>query len=119
MGLAGLCRRDVMSMDIREYLKKNDRLLFPGMECVVEAPVGRGANVLAYVGHYKDHLNPELYHRVLIRELFPYDPYGKIFRGKDGSLVIEGSARSLYEYHRLSFFAREQCPYPHVGGSSR
>ena len=60
-------------MDTRIELQKNDRLLFPGMECTIDHSIGRGSNVIAYVGHYRDHQNPSLSHRVLIRELFPYD----------------------------------------------
>ena len=90
-------------MDTRTALKKNERLLFPGMECVIDAPAGRGANVLAYIGHYKDLQHKHLTHTVLIRELFPYDPTGRIFRGEDGNLHIPPSARSYYDWHRMTF----------------
>lgn len=90
-------------MDSRTALKKNERLLFPGMECVIDAPAGRGANVLAYIGHYKDLQHKHLTHTVLIRELFPYDPMGRIFRGEDGDLHVHPSAREYYDWHRMTF----------------
>ena len=64
-------------MDNRTLLSKNNKLVFPGMECIIEEAVGMGSNVIAYTGRYRDHQNPDLSHRVLIRELFPYDPHGK------------------------------------------
>ena len=82
-------------MDTRTALKKNERLLFPEMECVIDAPAGRGANVLAYIGHHKDLQHKHLTHTVLIRELFPYDPMGRIYRGEDGNLHVQPSAGSL------------------------
>ena len=90
-------------MDSRTALKKNERLLFPGMECVIDAPAGRGANVLAYIGHYKDLQHKHLTHTVLIRELFPYDPMGRIFRGEDGDLHVHPSAREYFDWHRMTF----------------
>ena len=90
-------------MDSRTALKKNERLLFPGMECVIDAPAGRGANVLAYIGHYNDLQHKHLTHTVLIRELFPYDPMGRIFRGEDGDLHVHPSAREYYDWHRMTF----------------
>jgi len=90
-------------MDTRIELQNNDRLLFPGMECTIDRSVGRGSNVIAYVGHYKDHQNPDLSHRVLIRELYPYDPKGRILRDSDGSIHIETDARPLYEMNRRTF----------------
>lgn len=90
-------------MDKREVLPGGTRLRFPGMECMVEKDLGRGSSVIAYVGSYADHQNPKLFHRVLIRELFPYDPGGGILRGADGTVCVDGSARFVYELNRLSF----------------
>ena len=63
-------------MDTRIELKNNDRLLFSDMECTIDHALGRGSNVIAYVGQYRDYKYPSIKHRVLIRELFPYDPKG-------------------------------------------
>ena len=63
-------------MDRRSSLNKNDRLAFPGLECVIDAAAGRGSGVLAYTGYYPDREDPRIRHRVLIRKLSPYDPPG-------------------------------------------
>ena len=90
-------------MDHRTYLKKSDRLVFPGLECVIDAPAGRGANILAYTGHYPDQQDPAVSHRVLIRELFPCDPGGGIRRLDNGDLFVEKSAGEFYAYHKKTF----------------
>ena len=90
-------------MDTRIELQKNDRLLFPGMECTIDHSVGRGSNVIVYVGHYRDHQNPSLSHRVLIRELFPYDREGGIWRNPDGDIHIETAADPVYDLNRMTF----------------
>ncbi|MDO5132346.1 MAG: protein kinase family protein [Eubacteriales bacterium] len=92
-------------MDRRTDLKKNDRLRFPGLECVIDAPAGRGASVLAYTAHYADNTNPSLSHRVLIREYFPYDAQGGIYRRDHGNMdiCVEESSRALFEYGRAAF----------------
>lgn len=95
--------KDWTAMDNRKELIKNDRLVFPGMECVIDSLAGRGASVLAYVGHYQDGQNPNLFHQILIRELFPYDEDGGIYRRADGSIVVEEKSRELYNHHRTYF----------------
>ena len=90
-------------MDNRTLLSKNNKLVFPGMECIIEEAVGMGSNVIAYTGRYRDHQNPDLSHRVLIRELFPYDPQGGITRDSGGRLKIEPSSQELYDFNRTTF----------------
>ena len=90
-------------MDRRTTLNKNDRLAFPGLECVIDAPAGRGSSVLAYTGYYPDQEDPRIRHRVLIRELFPHDPSGGILRSKENALEIEKRSEVLYTHYRESF----------------
>lgn len=90
-------------MDTRIELKINDRLRFSDMECIIDHTLGRGSNVIAYVGQYRDYKYPSITHRVLIRELFPYDPKGMITRNPDGSIHIENEALPLYELNRRTF----------------
>ena len=82
---------------------ENDCLAFPGLECVIDAPAGRGSSVLAYTGYYPDQEDPRIRHRVLIRELFPYDPSGGILRSKENALEIEKRSEVLYTHYRESF----------------
>ena len=90
-------------MDRRTALNKNDCLAFPGLECVIDAPAGRGSSVLAYTGYYPDREDPRIRHRVLIRELFPYDPSGGILRSKENALEIEKQSEVLFAHYRESF----------------
>lgn len=90
-------------MDIRIELQENGRLQFQGMECTIEHSVGRGSNVIAYVGYYKDHHFPDLSRRVLIRELFPYDRKGGIWREPDGFIHVENDSRALFYQNRRVF----------------
>lgn len=90
-------------MDKREVLPGGTRLRFLGMECVVEKDLGRGSSVLVYTGYYHDSQDPRILHRVLIRELFPYDPQGGIFRSEGGDLVIEKKSEELYREYREKF----------------
>lgn len=92
-------------MDERKPLARHTKLGFAGMECVVEHPIGRGSNAIVYKGWYPDRLNPDQVHHVLIKELFPYDPRGGIYRGEDGFVYVEEAARTRFEDHRQSFLA--------------
>lgn len=106
-------------MDKRKRLSRGDVLSFPGMTCCIEETIGFGSNAIVYRGWYRDRLQEQERHQVLIKELFPYDPEGGIWRGEDGSLHIEeGEALALYLLHRESFEAGnrihlrllESCP---------
>ncbi len=105
-------------MDRREALPKGTVLNFPGIACEIGNEIGRGSNALVYQGSYRDALERDRYHRVLIKELFPFHPQGKIYRNKDGRVTIEADAEAVYQMHRLSFEAGnrahlellESCP---------
>lgn len=78
-------------------------LPFPGMECTVDTLAGCGSNAVVYIGHYPDQHNPQLNHRVLIKELFPYDPEGRIYRNRDGNIRCFPEALDTLNLHRYSF----------------
>lgn len=90
-------------MDKRTVLRPGTLLPFPGMECTVASLVGRGSNAMVYLGHYPDQHNPMLRHQVLIKELFPYEPGGRIYRDEDGEICCLEDAEDTWELHRLSF----------------
>lgn len=92
-----------MLMDKRTVLGPGTLLPFPGMECTVVSLVGRGSNAMVYLGHYPDQHNPALQHRVLIKELFPYEPGGMIYRNGSGEICCLQEARDTWELHRFSF----------------
>ena len=90
-------------MDKRKRLEAGTVLPFSGMECEIDSVVGCGANAMVYRGHYRDLQKQELFHQVLIKELFPYEPDGKIYRGENGKICVQPDAKTQIELHRLSF----------------
>ena len=89
--------------DKRTELEQGYVLNFPGMECVVEECIGKGSNALVYLGHYADHQMQDLYHKILIKELFPFDGEDGIFRNQEGSITVSPEAEKFYEVHRESY----------------
>lgn len=90
-------------MDKRITLKISDEISFPGMDCVIEDVIGKGSNAVVYLGRYRDNNNSDLFHRVLIKELFPYHPKNLIYRDGEGNIAVHETARSFFELQRLSF----------------
>lgn len=90
-------------MDHRVPLNARTVLSFEGMACHIEEVIGQGSNAIVYKGWYRDNLDPELRHHVLVKELFPFHPQGGIFRGGDGQLVIRPETEALWEAHKQSF----------------
>ena len=90
-------------MNERNVLKAGTILPFPGMECEIDSVVGCGSNAIVYCGHYHDQQNGRLVHQVLVKELFPYDPNGKIYRDQQGNICVEPEAQDAMEQHRFSF----------------
>lgn len=90
-------------MDKRIALKISDEISFPGMDCVIESVVGKGSNAIVYFARYRDNNNTDLFHRVLIKELFPYHPKNLIYRDSEGNIAVDGLAEDYFELQRLSF----------------
>ena len=92
-------------MDHRIPLKFHTVLAFAGMPCHIETVTGQGSNAIVYKGWYPDALDPELRHHVLIKELFPFHPQGKIRREEDGTISVAREASDLWQDHKESFEA--------------
>ncbi len=90
-------------MDNRVLLKPGTQLLFPGLCCTIYSLVGCGSNAVVYLGAYPDQQLPELEHRVLIKELFPFHPEGLIHRTEDGSLAWPEAIDSWMAMQKESF----------------
>lgn len=90
-------------MDHRAPLKMHTVLAFPGMLCQVEEVIGCGANAICYKGWYPDHLNPDQRHHVLIKEMFPFHPQGKVHRDIQNRILADADAQAFFETHRKSF----------------
>ena len=97
-------------MDTRIRLDPGTILAFPGMKCTIESFAGQGSNSLVYLGTYPDAEQNSLLHRVLIKELFPYDAKGMIYRDRDsGDILCMPDAKPAQELHRLSFLRANQA----------
>lgn len=90
-------------MDSRSVLKPGQVLPFPGMECEIDGVAGRGSNTIVYRGHYQDQQNRKLSHDVLIKELFPYEPKGLIYRDEQGNICAQAEGIEPMGLHRHSF----------------
>lgn len=90
-------------MDHRTSLQKGTMLPFPGMNCQIEDCIGRGSNAIVYEASYADASSPSLRHRVLLKELFPYEPNGGIRRDETRRICVDPSARELWQLHKDSF----------------
>lgn len=92
-------------LDIRTGLPKGTVLRFQGLSCELGKEIGRGSNALVYEGSYQDALEKDRFHHVLVKELFPLDGQGKIFRKEDGSICVEPGAEAVFQMNYESFEA--------------
>lgn len=90
-------------MDQRSELKIGTILPFPGMACVIQSCVGRGSNAMVYEGSYQDVTNTRQSHRVLIKELFPYEAGGHIWRDEQQAIRWDKEGEKTWALHRRSF----------------
>lgn len=90
-------------METRAALKQGDRLTFPGMDCRIVRTVGCGSNAIVYEGEYQDATSLQRKHRVLIKELFPYEPGGHIWRDGQGCICRDEQGEEAWALHRRSF----------------
>lgn len=90
-------------MDHRTPLPTGSELSFPGMTCVVGRCIGRGSNAIVYEADYLDATSSDRKHHVLLKELFPFDPRGRVRREKDLSISRDPDAEDLWQMHLTSF----------------
>lgn len=89
-------------MDSRAALPAGAALPFPGMTCVISRCIGRGSNALVYEAVYEDAHTAGRKHRVLVKELFPLEPRGLIFR-EGNTIRVHEEGEALWSMHRASF----------------
>lgn len=95
-------------MDYRKGLETGTVLEFPGMSCTIRKEIGRGSNTIVYQSSYPDLVNRNMYHKVLVKEFFPYDAGGEIFRETNGSLNYSENSRKIWEQNRICFERENQ-----------
>ena len=93
--------------DKRIELDSGYTLNFPGIDCIVDECIGKGSNAIVYLGHYADHQIKDLYHRILIKELYPFD--GKendgISRSSNGEITVPSSSEVFFAVHKKSYLS--------------
>ncbi len=95
--------------DKRRLLSSGDMLLLGGTKYRLEAVVGCGGSTVVYRASYKDQLNQECRHYVLIKELFPYHPKGDIYRNASNEICCRGDGVRVMERHRQNFYRGNQA----------
>lgn len=93
----------------REPRATGERIILGGVEYYIEGVEGSGGTAIVYRAFYRDRLNRGSVHKVLIKELFPWHPKGLIYRGEDGCLCCDESARELFLRCRESFYQGNQA----------
>ena len=64
---------------------------------------GYGGSSVVYYAAYRDGLNTDQEHHVLIKELYPYDPRGHIYRNEEGEICWTEEAGQKIEHSRKCF----------------
>lgn len=90
-------------MDERTTLNPGYILAFPGMECKIEKVIGKGSNAIIYTGIYKDSFQSDLFHRILIKEFFPFNNENSVYRENDNSIAVKDTAKNFFELQKISF----------------
>ncbi|MDO4977903.1 MAG: DUF5050 domain-containing protein [Eubacteriales bacterium] len=90
-------------MDSRRFLLPKEKRILGGIEYKIERLVGCGASTIVYEASYMDTLNKDFAHRVLLKELYPYDEDSAIFRDEEGFLSWEPTKNKRMEDHKYFF----------------
>ena len=90
-------------MDHRSALPAGSALPFPGMPCVIDRCIGRGSNAIVYEASYLDATSAHRKHHILVKELFPFDIRGHLWRDADCAVRRDAEGEALWQTHRLSF----------------
>lgn len=95
-------------MDDRMALAAGTNICLGGTNCRIESVLGKGANAIAYQAVYRDEVQPDQIHRVLIKELFPWRPEGGISRAENSVLSRAPEAEGFFSSHKRSYLRGNQ-----------
>lgn len=90
-------------MDGRSLRKPGDEIILGGTAYKILGLLGRGGSSVVYRAVYPDRLNEGQFHDVLIKELYPCYPKGKIYRDERGWIRWEEDVRQQINFHKLRF----------------
>lgn len=87
----------------RQPRESGETISLAGGKYTVDAVLGLGGSCVVYAAHYVDLLNPNHSHHVLLKELYPFQPRGEIYRGEDGDIRCTPAARPVFESAKAAF----------------
>ena len=90
-------------MGYRTALKPQAVLPFASGPCRIRQVLGRGAACIVYSGYFPSPEGTGPPQSVLVRELFPAHPQGRIQRDPQGHIRIEPDAEMFFTRHKESF----------------
>lgn len=90
-------------MDNRKELSVNTILQLGGISYHIDSVIGKGSCAIMYKAWYSDDTIKDAKHHILIKELFPYDIKGGIYRLNDNKIEISEKSRSHYDLYKKSF----------------
>ena len=92
----------------RIFWKPGDRITLGEMEYQIEYVEGYGNSAVVYRAFYEDALNRGGIHQVLIKELYPWDPRGRLGRGTDGAVTCVPEGEEFFRAHKRNFYRGNQ-----------
>ena len=71
----------------RQIRKIGEKILLGNVEYQIKNVIGFGGSSIVYRAVYRDELNRDSFHQVLIKELFPFSWKGEVWRDEEGCIV--------------------------------
>ena len=96
-------------MENRVFRAAGEILTLGGVDYRLEGVEGFGGSSVVYRAAYEDGLNRGSFHQVLIRELFPYDRTGAIFRNDRGEFCCRQEGRERMDACRRGLIRGNQA----------
>lgn len=90
-------------MELRKELSPNSILPLGEIKYHIERVMGKGSCAIMYKAWYDDNIIDGVRHYVLIKELFPVDVKGGIYRNVNDVLEVLPQAHEQYSMYRKSF----------------
>lgn len=92
----------------REPRSVGETILLAGTQYTIDSVLGMGGSCIVYTAYYGDQLNKSQRHHVLIKELYPFQPRGEIYRADDGAIRCTESSFSEFQLAKDAFFRGNQ-----------
>lgn len=92
----------------REPRRVGETILLAGTHYTIDSVFGMGGSCIVYAANYGDQLNKNQRHHVLIKELYPFQPCGEIYRAEDGSIRCTESSYPVLQLAKDAFLRGNQ-----------